>query len=31
VLTASRSHVRGWTANPIPRTFYMEDVWLDRA
>jgi peptide/nickel transport system substrate-binding protein len=31
VLTASRSHVRGWTANPIPRTFYTEDVWLDRA
>jgi peptide/nickel transport system substrate-binding protein len=31
VLTASRSHVRGWTANPIPRTFYMEDVWIDRA
>jgi peptide/nickel transport system substrate-binding protein len=31
VLTASRNHVRGWTANPIPRTFYMEDVWVDRA
>lgn len=31
VLTANRTHVKGWRAHPLSRTFYTEDVWLDRA
>jgi peptide/nickel transport system substrate-binding protein len=31
VLTASRNVVKGWTAHPLSRTFYVENVWVDRA
>jgi peptide/nickel transport system substrate-binding protein len=31
VLTASRSVVKGWSAHPLSRTFYVENVWLERA
>jgi peptide/nickel transport system substrate-binding protein len=31
VLTASRSHVKNWTSSPLSRTFYVEDVWVQRA
>ncbi|MFZ4533839.1 MAG: ABC transporter substrate-binding protein [Alsobacter sp.] len=31
VLTASRNVVKGWTAHPLSRTFYIENVWVDRA
>lgn len=31
VLTASRAPVKGWSAHPLSRTFYVENVWLDRA
>ena len=31
VLTASRSHVEGWTVQPISRVFFIEDVWLNRS
>ena len=30
VLTASRSVVKGWTAHQLSRTFYTENVWLER-
>jgi peptide/nickel transport system substrate-binding protein len=30
ILTASRNYVRGWTAHPLSRTFYVENVWLQR-
>ena len=31
ILTASRSHVKVWTAHPLSRTFYVENVHLQRA
>ncbi len=31
VLTASRKIVTGWSAHPLSRTFYTEDVWISRA
>lgn len=30
VLTASRDWVRGWQVHPLSRTYYTENVWLDR-
>jgi peptide/nickel transport system substrate-binding protein len=30
ILTANRTYVKGWTAHPLSRTFFTEDVWLDR-
>lgn len=30
VLTASRNVVKGWTAHPLSRTFYVENVWVER-
>jgi peptide/nickel transport system substrate-binding protein len=30
ILTANRNHVKGWTAHPLSRTFFTEDVWLER-
>jgi peptide/nickel transport system substrate-binding protein len=30
VLTASRDWVKGWKVHPLSRTFFVEDVWLDR-
>lgn len=31
VLTASRAPVKGWSAHPLSRTFYVENVWVERA
>lgn len=31
VLTAYREGVHGWGVHPLSRTFYVEQVWLDRA
>jgi peptide/nickel transport system substrate-binding protein len=31
ILTASRNVVKGWTAHPLSRTFYVENVWLQRS
>ena len=31
VLSASRDGVHGWSAQPLRRAFFLEDVWLDRA
>jgi len=30
VLTASRSVVKGWQVHPLSRTFFTENVWLER-
>jgi peptide/nickel transport system substrate-binding protein len=30
VLTASRDWVKGWQVHPLSRTFFVENVWLDR-
>ena len=30
VLTASRDWVKGWSVHPLSRTFFVENVWLDR-
>ena len=31
ILTAYRDGTSGWTVHPLSRTFYIEQVWLDRA
>jgi peptide/nickel transport system substrate-binding protein len=30
VLTASRDWVKGWQVHPLSRTYYVENVWLER-
>lgn len=31
VLTAHRDNVTGWTVHPLSRTYYIENVWVDRS
>ena len=31
VLTAHRNNVHGWTVHPLSRTYYIENVWVDRS
>ncbi len=31
VLTANRDNVHGWTVHPLSRTYYVENVWVDRS
>jgi hypothetical protein len=31
VLTASRDVVKNWTAHPLAKNFYVENVWLQRS
>ena len=31
VLTAHRNNVHGWTVHPLSRTYYIENIWVDRS
>ena len=31
VLTAHRNNVHGWTVHPLSRTYYVENVWVNRS